>query len=183
MVTFSLHGTDLVRVLLLTWTCSSPIEFCNDCVLNLSVVDICMGSFALQVYRCNMIPLGGQSPQEQHSQNVTQEGHTSSTRRWLWVLKRLISAAGCCVPLKWNWVTALKSLKRWETPVAPKAVDKAVQVAADVFPIRSRMFKEHHSSMAPLAIESDRVHFWSSTRSVGAVVVPLMISQRPTDQR
>ena len=76
MVTFSLHGTDLVHVLLVSWTCSSLIEFRNDCVSNLSVVDICMGCLALQVYHCNMIPLGGQSPQEQHSQNVTREGYT-----------------------------------------------------------------------------------------------------------
>ena len=179
MVTFSLHGTNFVRVLLLTWICSSLIEFRNDCVSNLSVVDICMGSFAPQVYCCNMIPLGGQSPQEQHSQNVTQEGYT---RRYQ-ALVMGVQAAGCCVPLKRNWVTALKSPKRRETPVAPKAVDKAVQVAALVLPMRSRMFREHHSLMAPFAIESDRVHLTSSAGSVSAVVVPLMISQRPTDRR
>ena len=73
--------------------------------------------------------------------------------------------------------------KAVDKAVAPKAVDKAVQVAADVAAMRSRMFREHRSSMAPLAIESDRVHFASSAGSVGAVVVPLMISQRPIDQR
>ena len=74
-------------------------------------------------------------------------------------------------------MTALKFLKSWETPVAPNAVDRAVQVAAEVLPMRSRMFREHLSLMMPLAIESNRVHFWSSTGSVGAVVVPLTISQ------
>ena len=77
----------------------------------------------------------------------------------------------------------MKSPKRWETPVAPKAVDRAVHVRADMLLIRSRMFREHRNSMAPLAIESDRVHLASSAGSVGAVVVPLMISQRPTDRR
>ena len=100
-----------------------------------------------------------------------------AVRRALWVLKQLISAAGCCIPLKQNWVTCLKSLNNRETPVAPKALDRAVQVAADVLPIRSRMFREHHSSMAPLAIESDRVHLASSAGSVSAVVVPLTMSQ------
>ena len=92
-------------------------------------------------------------------------------------MKQLISAAGCCVPLKQNWVTALKSPNNRETPVAPKAVDRAVQVAALVAAMRSQMFREHLSSMAPLAIESDRVHFASSAGSVGAVVVPLTMSQ------
>ena len=77
----------------------------------------------------------------------------------------------------------MKSPKRRETPVAPKAVDKAVQVAALVLPMRSQMFREHLSSMAPFAIESDRVHLASSAGSVGAIVVPLTISQRPTDRR
>ena len=104
-------------------------------------------------------------------------------RRALWVLKRLISAAGCCVPLKQNWMTCLKSPNNRETPVVPKAFDRAVQVAADVLPMRSRMFREHLSSMALLAIESDRVHLASSAGSIGAVVVLLTISQRPTDQR
>ena len=76
MVTFSLHGTNFVRVLLLTWTCSSLIKFRYDSDLNFSVIDCCMSSFALQVYHCNMIPLGGQSPQEQHTQDVTIEGYT-----------------------------------------------------------------------------------------------------------
>ena len=88
-----------------------------------------------------------------------------------------------CVPLKRNWVTALKSPKRQETPVAPKAVDKAVQVAADVLLIKSQMFREHRSSTALLAIESDRVHLASSAGSIGAVVVLLTISQRPTNWR
>ena len=74
-------------------------------------------------------------------------------------------------------MTALKSQKRQETPVAPKAVDRAVQVAAEVLPMRSQMFREHLSSMAPLAIKSDRVHFWSSTRSISAMVVLLTMSQ------
>ena len=74
-------------------------------------------------------------------------------------------------------MTALKSPKRRETPVAPKVVDKAVQVTALVAAMRSQMFREHLSSMAPLAIESDRVHLASSAGSVGAVVVPLMMSQ------
>ena len=74
-------------------------------------------------------------------------------------------------------MTALKSLNNQETPVTPKAVDRAVQVAADVAAMRSRIFREHHSSMAPLAIESDRVHFANSAGSVGAVVVPLTMSQ------
>ena len=56
----------------------------------------------------------------------------------------------------------MKSPKRRETPVAPKAVDKAVQVAVLVAAMRSRMFREHLSSMAPLATESDRVHLASS---------------------
>ena len=88
------------------------------------------------------------------------------------MLKRLISAAGCCVPLKRNCVTALKSLKSQETPVVPKAFDRAVHMAAEVAAMRSQMFREHLSSMAPLAIESDRVHFWSSAGSVGTIVVP-----------
>ena len=104
-------------------------------------------------------------------------------RRALWVLKRLISAAGWCVPLKRNWVTCLKSPNNRKTPVVPKALDRAVQVAADVLPMRSQMFREHLSSMAPLAIESDRVHLASSARFVGAIVVLLTISQRPTDWR
>ena len=74
-------------------------------------------------------------------------------------------------------MTALKSLKSQETPVAPKAFDRAVHVAVEVAAMRSQMFPEHLSLMAPLAIKSDRVHFWSSARSVGAVVVPLMMSQ------
>ena len=74
-------------------------------------------------------------------------------------------------------MTALKSPKSQETPVAPNAVDRAVQVAAEVLPMRSQMFREHLSLMVPLAIESDRVHFWSSTGSVGAVVVLLTMSQ------
>ena len=90
----------------------------------------------------------------------------------MWVIKRLISAAGCCILLKRNCVTCLKSPKSRETPVAPKALDRAVQVAADVFLIRSWMFWEHPSSMAPLAIKSDRVHLASSARSVGTIVVP-----------
>ena len=51
-----------ISMLLLTWICSSSVEFRNDCVSNLSVVNCCMGSFALQVYHHNMVPLGGQSP-------------------------------------------------------------------------------------------------------------------------
>ena len=74
-------------------------------------------------------------------------------------------------------MTALKSPKSQETPVAPKALDRAVHVAVEVSAMRSRMFREHLSSMALLAIESDRVHFWSSARSVGAIVVPLTMSQ------
>ena len=80
-------------------------------------------------------------------------------------------------------MTALKSPKSLETPVTPKELDRAVHVAAEVAAMRSQMFSEHLSLMAPLAIESDRVHFWSSTRFVGATVVPLTISQRPTKQR
>ena len=95
----------------------------------------------------------------------------------LWVLKRLISAAGCCVPLKQNWVTCLKSLNSWETPVVPKAFDRAVQVAALVFPRRSQIFMLQRSFMAPFAMESDRVHLASSAGSVGAIVVPLTMSQ------
>ena len=93
------------------------------------------------------------------------------------VLKWLISATGCCVPLKQNCVTAVKSPKSRGTPVAPKAFDRAVHVAAEVAAMRSWMFREHLSFMAPLAIESDRVHFWTCTGSIGAVVVPLTISQ------
>ena len=74
-------------------------------------------------------------------------------------------------------MTALKSPKSWETPVVPKALDRAVHVVAEVAAMRSQMFREHLSSMVPLAIESDRVHFWSSARSVGAVVVLLTMSQ------
>ena len=74
-------------------------------------------------------------------------------------------------------MTALKSLKSRETPVAPKALDRAVHMAAEVAVMRSQMFREHLSSMAPLAIKSDRVHFWSSAGSVDATVVPLTISQ------
>ena len=107
MVTFSLHGTNLVHVLLLTWTCSSPIKLHNNCISNFSVVNICMGSFALQVYRRNMVPLGGQSPQEQHSQNVTQKGHTrchkalvmgvEATDLSCWVLRSTEAELGDCV--------------------------------------------------------------------------------------
>ena len=107
MVTFLLHGINFVRVLLLTWTCSSSIKFRNDCVSNLSVVDICMGSFALQVYRCNVVPLGGKSPQEQHTQNVTQKGHTSSHKALVmgveatdlsrWVLRSTETELGDCL--------------------------------------------------------------------------------------
>ena len=203
MVTFSLHGTNFVRVLSLTWTCSSSIEFRYDSISNLSVVDICMDSFALQVYRRNMVPLGGQSPQEQHSQNVTREGHTSSHKALVmgvevadlshWVLHSTEAELGDCleVPEKTGDSCRTESggqgcpgcCRRVPNEITPKAVDKAVQVAADVFPMRSRMFREHRSSMAPLAIESDRVHLASSAGSVGAIVVPLMISQRPTDQR
>ena len=75
MVTFPLHGTNLVHVLLLTWTCSSSIKFRYNSVLNFSVANICMGGFPLQIYCCNMIPLGRQSSQEQHSQHVIQEGY------------------------------------------------------------------------------------------------------------
>ena len=63
-------------MLLLTWTCSSLIEFRYDSVSNFSVVYLRMGGFALQIDGRNMIPLGGQSPQEQHSQNVTRKGYT-----------------------------------------------------------------------------------------------------------
>ena len=72
---------------------------------------------------------------------------------------------------------ALKSPRRWETPVTLKAVDKAVHVRVDVLLIRSWMFREHRNSMAPFAIESDRVYLVSSARSVGAIVVPLTMSQ------
>ena len=95
--------------------------------------------------------------------HITERVTPDATRCWLWVLKRLISAAGCCIPLKRNCVTALKSPKSQETPVVPKAFDRAVHVAAEVAVM---------SSMVPLAIKSDRVHFWSSAGSVGAVVVP-----------
>ena len=74
-------------------------------------------------------------------------------------------------------MTALKSPNSQETPVMPKAFDRAVHVAAEVAVMRSWMFREHLSSMVPLAIKLDRVHSWSSARSVGAIVVPLMISQ------
>ena len=99
------------------------------------------------------------------------------------MLKQLISATGCCVPLKQNWVTALKSGNNHETPVAPKAVDRAVHVAAEVTAMRSWMFREHLSSMCPLAIELDRVHLASSAASVGAIVVPSTIDQRLTEWR
>ena len=99
------------------------------------------------------------------------------------MLKQLISAAGCCVPLNQNCVTALKSPKSLETPVTPKVLDRAVHVAVEVAATRSQMFREHLSLIWPLAIESDRVHFWSSTGSVGAIVIPLTISQRPTEWR
>ena len=59
----------------------------------------------------------------------------------------------------------------------PKVLDRAVHMAAEVAAMRSQMFREHLSLMAPLAIESDRVHFWSSTGSIGTVVVPLKMSQ------
>ena len=65
----------------------------------------------------------------------------------------------------------------------PKVLDRAVHVAAEFAAMKSRMFREHLSSIWPLAIKSDRVHLASSAGSVGAVVVPLMISQRLTDQR
>ena len=90
---------------------------------------------------------------------------------------------GCCVPLKQNCVTALKSPKSRETPVAPKELDRAVHIAAEVAVMKSQMFRENLSSMAPLAIESNRVHFWSPTGSIGATVAPLTISQRPTERR
>ena len=76
MVTFSLHSTNLVRVLLLSSDSASPVILHNNCVSDFSVVYLCMGSFALQIDGSNMIPLGGQGPQEQHSQNVTREGYT-----------------------------------------------------------------------------------------------------------
>ena len=80
-------------------------------------------------------------------------------------------------------MTALKSPKRWETPVALKVSDRAVHMAAEVAAMRSQMFREHLSSMVPLAIELDRIHFWSSAGSIGAIVVPLTMSQKPTEQR
>ena len=99
-------------------------------------------------------------------------------RHVLWVLKRLISAAGCCVPLKQNWVTCLKSLNKRETPVAPKALDRAVQVALEVFPMRSRMFREHLSSMAPFAIESNSP-FLEFYRRCGGAINDQPIANRP----
>ena len=74
-------------------------------------------------------------------------------------------------------MTALKSPKSQETPVAPKVLDRAVHMAAEVAAMESQMFREHLSSIWPLAIKSARVHFWSSAGSVGAVVVPLTMSQ------
>ena len=76
MVTFSLYSANFMRVLLLSSDRASPVILCYDSISDLSVVNICMGSFALQVYCCNMIPLGGQSPQEQHPQNITREGYS-----------------------------------------------------------------------------------------------------------
>ena len=65
-----------MRMLLGTSNSACPVILRNDCVSDFSVIYCSMGSFPLQIDGCNMIPLGGQSPQEQHSQNVTQEGHT-----------------------------------------------------------------------------------------------------------
>ena len=76
MVTFSLYSTNFVCMLLLSSDRASPIVLCYDSIWDFSVVNSCMGGFALQVYCCNMIPFRGQSPQEQHSQYVTREGHT-----------------------------------------------------------------------------------------------------------
>ena len=78
MVTFSLHGTYLVRMLRLSADSASPVILCNDCISDFSVIDLCMVSFTLQIDPSNMIPLGGQSPQEQHSQNVIRKGYTRS---------------------------------------------------------------------------------------------------------
>ena len=77
----------------------------------------------------------------------------------------------------------LKSPNNRETPVTPKVLDRLVQVAADVFLMRSRIFILQRSSMAPFAMESDRVHLANSAGSVGAVVVPLTMSQKPTKRR
>ena len=63
-------------VLLLSSDSASSVVLCYNSISDFSVVDICMGSLALQINCGNMIPLGGQSPQEQHSQNVTREGYT-----------------------------------------------------------------------------------------------------------
>ena len=51
-------------------------------------------------------------------------------------------------------MTTLKSPKSQETPVAPKAFDRAAHVAAEVAAMRSWMFREHLSLMANGLIES-----------------------------
>ena len=76
MVTLFLYCANFMHVLLLSSDRASSVILCYNNISDFSVINICMGSFALQIDCSNMIPLEGQSLQEQHSQNVTRKGHT-----------------------------------------------------------------------------------------------------------
>ena len=76
MVTFSLYSAYFMHVLLQSSNSASPVILCYNSISDFSIIYCSMGRFPLQIDGCNMVPLGGQSPQEQHSQDVTREGHT-----------------------------------------------------------------------------------------------------------
>ena len=107
MVTFSLHGTYFVRVLRLSADSASSVILCNDCISDFSVINLCMVSFTLQIDPSNMIPLGGQSPQEQHSQDVIRKGYTRRHKALVmgvevadfsrWVLRSTEAELGDCL--------------------------------------------------------------------------------------
>ena len=92
---------------------------------------------------------------------------------------QLISALGCCILLRQNWTIDQKSPKSLETPVAPKAIAKLIQVLVLVSPTRSWILWERHNSMFPFAILLDKVQAVSAWGFVGAVVVPFTINQSP----
>ena len=107
MVTFSLYSTYFMRMLLLSSDSASPIVLCYDSISDFSVIYCIMGGFPLQKDGHNMIPLGGQSPQEQHSQNVTRKGYTRRHKALVmgvevadlscWVLRSAESELCCCL--------------------------------------------------------------------------------------
>ena len=183
MITFSLHGTNFVCMLQLSTNSASSVILCNDCISDFSVVNCCMCSFALQIYRCNMIPFGGQSPQEQHSQNVTREGHTRHHK----TLVMGVEAANFS-----RWVLCSTEVELGDRLEVPKKAGdschtksggqgspcESICVANEILDVQGTS-----KLNALLAIESDRVHLASSAGSVGAVVVLLTISHRPTDWR